>query len=184
MGNNKLIQKILQLDADLSSKMRLDQSNRWWKLAAFLAHSGDSWFWMLGLVLVWIFGNPYWHRISALMAVAVGGLALFVIAVKFTIRRQRPPGEWGAIYRNTDPHSFPSGHAARAGLLAVLAAGLGPLWFGLCVIFWAPLVSIARVKTGVHYLSDIIAGLVLGIIAGFIMLSINTWFVSTFPFFF
>lgn len=179
-----MISSLLQLDADLSAKLRMDQSNRWWKLAAFLAHSGDSWFWMLGLVFIWVFGNPFWHRVSALMAAAVSGLAIAVLAIKFTIRRQRPPGDWGAIYRNTDPHSFPSGHAARAGLLAVLAAGLGPIWFGLLVAFWAPLVSIARVKTGVHYLSDIIAGMLLGIAAGFVMLAITPWVVSTFPIFF
>ena len=47
-------------------------------------------------------------------------LAALVLAIKFLVRRQRPEGEWGAIYRNTDPHSFPSGHAARAVLLAGL----------------------------------------------------------------
>ncbi len=176
--------KLLQMDADLSSRLRLDQSNRWWKLAAFLAHSGDSWFWMLGLVFIWFFGDPFWHRVSALIAAAVGGLALFVFAIKFTVRRQRPPGDWGAIYRNTDPHSFPSGHAARAGLLAVLACGLGPLWFGILILLWSPLVSLARVMTGVHYLSDILAGIILGIAAGSVMLVISPWVVATFPFFF
>jgi undecaprenyl-diphosphatase len=128
--------------------------------------------------------DSFWHRVSVLMAAAVVALALFVLAIKFTIRRQRPPGDWGAIYRNTDPHSFPSGHAARAGLLAVLAFGLGPLWFGVLVVLWAPFVSIARVMTGVHYLSDVLAGLALGIAAGFVMLSITPWVIQTFAFFF
>jgi undecaprenyl-diphosphatase len=159
----------------------MSQNSRWWKLMAFLAHSGDSWFWMLGLFLIWLIGSPAWHRNVALLAAGVGGLALFVFALKFTIRRQRPPGDWGAIYRNTDPHSFPSGHAARAGLLAVMSLGLGPLWFGLTVLCWAPLVSMARVGTGVHYLSDIIAGILLGSAAGFVMLAISPWLIQTFP---
>lgn len=178
------MQRLLQMDADFSARLRLSQSSRWWKLAAFFAHSGDSWFWMLGLFLLWILGNADWHKIAALMAAGVAGLAVFVLAIKFTIRRQRPPGEWGAIYRNTDPHSFPSGHAARAGLLAVLAYGLGPLWFGIIVISWVPFVCLARVATGVHYLTDVIAGLILGIIIGFIMLAISPWIIQVFPIFF
>jgi undecaprenyl-diphosphatase len=179
-----LIQRLLQLDADLSAHLRLSQNSRWWKLTAFLAHSGDSWFWMLGLLCIWFLGNKEWHQKSALLAAAVAGLAILVIAIKFTIRRQRPPGDWGAIYRNTDPHSFPSGHAARAGLLAVMAAGLGPAWFGGLVLVWSPLVSLARVGTGVHYLSDIIAGLLLGIATGSIMLAISPWVMQTFSIFF
>lgn len=103
-----MIKKILQWDADLSSRLRMSQSSPWWKLIAFLAHSGDSWFWMIGLILLWLVGDQHWHNTGALMAAGVGGLAVFVLALKFTIKRQRPPGDWGAIYRNTDPHSFPS----------------------------------------------------------------------------
>ncbi len=179
-----MIKKILQWDADLSSRLRMSQSSPWWKLIAFLAHSGDSWFWMIGLILLWLVGNQHWHNTGALMAAGVGGLAVFVLALKFTIKRQRPPGDWGAIYRNTDPHSFPSGHAARAGLLAIMALGLGPLWFGILLLIWAPMVSIARVATGVHYLSDIIAGMLLGLIAGGVVLALTPWIMQTFYFVF
>lgn len=178
------MKRFLQLDADFSEKCRLSQTSPWWKLVAFLAHSGDSWFWLLGLFIIWLVGNEHWHNTAALMAAGVAGLAFVVLALKFTVRRQRPPGDWGAIYRNTDPHSFPSGHAARAGLLAVLSVGLAPLWFGIVVLLWAPLVSLARVGTGVHYLSDVIAGLIVGVIAGFFMLSITPWLIQTFSFFF
>ena len=92
--------------------------------------------------------------------------AVFVLAIKFTVRRRRPAGEWGDIYRKTDPHSFPSGHAARAALLATLALGMGPLWFGIILLIWAPLVILARVAMGVHYLSDVLVGASLGIAIG------------------
>ena len=91
--------------------------------------------------------------------------------VKFSVRRRRPAGEWGKIYRSTDPHSFPSGHAARAFMLAVLALGMGPLWFGLLLLLWSPLVSQARASMGVHYLSDIVAGMVFGLVLGGLVLS-------------
>jgi undecaprenyl-diphosphatase len=95
-----------------------------------------------------------------------------VVLLKFTIRRKRPEGEWGGIYRNTDPHSFPSGHAARTALFAVLGLILGPTWFGLVLLAWAPLVALARVAMGVHYLSDVLVGLAIGLVMGWVNLGL------------
>lgn len=177
------INKMLQWDVKLSKMMRLETGGSLgWKLAAFFAHSGDSWFWMAGLILLWLFTGGEWRFRAVILAGGVVGLAALVLAIKFTVKRQRPPGEWGAIYRNTDPHSFPSGHAARAAMLAVLAIGLGPAWFGWVVGLWAPLVSLARISTGMHYLSDVLAGIVLGIIAGLVLLQLAPWIAGLIPF--
>ena len=62
----------------------------------------------------------------------------------------------------TDPHSFPSGHAARCILIMVLSFGFTPTWLAMIISIWAILVSVARVGLGVHYLSDVIAGMILG----------------------
>jgi undecaprenyl-diphosphatase len=99
---------------------------------------------------------------TLLAAIAV--TAVVVLIIKFTVRRRRPEGEWGSIYRSTDPHSFPSGHAARAFMLAVVSLGLGPAWLGGLLAVWAPLVALARVAMGVHYLSDVLAGGILGLL--------------------
>jgi undecaprenyl-diphosphatase len=106
-----------------------------------------------------------WALIS-LVAVFIG--AAIVLAIKFTFKRRRPEGEMGQIYRKTDPHSFPSGHAVRSLMLGVIALGIAPAWLGILLIIWAPLVGIARVMIGVHYLSDVLAGWILGIIFGLI----------------
>ncbi len=98
--------------------------------------------------------------------------AVLVLALKFSVRRRRPDGQWGAIYRSTDPHSFPSGHAARAFLIAVLAVGLGPAWFGISALLWAPFVTLARVAMGVHYLSDVLAGVLVGLVMGLVILRV------------
>ena len=141
-------------------------------LAILFAHSGDSWFWLLGLALVGWFGSDYWKVRALVMAVCILVVAVIVMAIKFTVRRQRPEGEWGEIYRRTDPHSFPSGHAARAALLAVLALGMGPAWFGILLLVWAPVVILARVAMGVHYLTDVLAGAFFGVVTGFVALSL------------
>jgi len=165
------MQRYLELDARLSRQLRVAEKPgllRTWN--AFLAHSGDSWFLLLGLLVVWLLGTPYWRERAVIMAVAIVITALVVMAIKFTVRRSRPEGEWGSIYRSTDPHSFPSGHAARAAMLSVLALGIGPVWFAVVLLVWAPLVALARVAMGLHYLSDALAGVLIGVMIAVVFL--------------
>ena len=92
--------------------------------------------------------------------------ALFVQGLKFVIKRPRPDGEWGQIYRKSDPHSFPSGHTARATMLTMIVLLSGYPLFGLIMILWTFLVALSRIALGVHFLSDILVGSVIGIIFG------------------
>ncbi len=179
---------ILELDARLSDRLRVaEQPGLIRMLAVFFAHSGDSWFWGLGLILLWRLADSFWRQWAVALFAGIAVLAITVLVIKLIVRRRRPEGEWGGIYRNTDPHSFPSGHAARAFLIAVLASGLGPLWLALLLWVWAPLVSLARVAMGVHYVSDVVAGAVLGILIGLIGLqaapAFLTWIGNLLPMF-
>lgn len=177
--------KILEYDVKATQSLRIHEHQKWMRpIGTFFAHSGDSWFILLALLLTWFFTKGTWHRISALLTGAVVFLAIIVLAIKFLIRRQRPEGTWGAIYRNSDPHSFPSGHAARTMMLATLMFLIGPTWLGAVLVVWSLLVCLARVGMGVHYLSDVAAGIVLGVVYTFGFFALVPWFLSTFPFFF
>lgn len=168
------LKPLLELDARLSARMRVaERPGLIRTLAALLAHSGDSWFWWAGLALLWWRGDAFWRPWALTVLLAIVILAVIVLIVKFSIRRRRPEGEWGKFYRNTDPHSFPSGHAARAMLIAVLAIGMGPWWLAILLCLWMPLVSLARVAMGVHYLSDVVAGTMLGLAAGVVVLLVR-----------
>ena len=166
-----MLKRIQDLDERFArSTARYEQPSFIRSLAAVLAHSGDSWFWVIGLGVLWWFGEDYWKQLAVMMLVGILATAVVVMVIKFTVRRSRPQGEWGRIYRSTDPHSFPSGHAARSAMLAVVVLGSGPLWLGLSMAIWAPLVGLARTIMGVHYASDILAGMVLGVIMGVLVL--------------
>jgi undecaprenyl-diphosphatase len=168
-----------ELDDRLSIQLRVaERPGIRRNLAILLAHSGDSWFWLIGLGLVWWLGRDFWRERVLGLLVGILLTAALVMLVKFTVRRRRPEGEWGKIYRSTDPHSFPSGHAARAVMLAVMAVGLGPAWFAVLLCAWAPLVVLARVAMGLHYLSDVLAGALFGLVMGGIILSL----LPAFPF--
>jgi undecaprenyl-diphosphatase len=167
------LNSILDLDARLSNQMRVaEKPGALRAIAVFFAHSGDSWFWAIGLFSVWISGDSFWKRWAVVQFAGICLLVIVVMLIKLQVRRKRPEGEWGQIYRYTDPHSFPSGHAARAFLIATIASGLGPAGLAIALWIWAPLVAFARVAMGVHYLSDVLAGAILGIVVALISLQI------------
>lgn len=172
------MEQLLTLDAQISQKLRVaEREGPLRRIAQFIGHTGDSWYWGVLLLSVILFAPPvykYWATVS-LIAVVIG--AALVLTIKFTFKRSRPAGEMGMIYRKTDPHSFPSGHAVRSMMLGVIALGIAPTWLGILLIIWAPLVGIARVMIGVHYLSDVVAGWILGIIFGLITI----WIAGMFP---
>ena len=177
------LKTLLEKDAEYTQKLRIaEEPGPLRTLAAFFAHSGDSWFWGVGLVILWWFGNAFWKQWAAVMLGGLTIMAAIVLTLKFAIRRKRPDGDWGDIYRSTDPHSFPSGHATRAFFLGTLGVFLGPPWAAVLLVILAPLVALGRVAMGVHYLSDILAGMFLGILGGIIghaiYPTIYGWFVS------
>ena len=166
--------RLLELDRRWSQALRVaEKPGPLHVVAAILAHSGDSWFWGLGLAGLWLIdpagtAEPLgdWRAWSLRISLGILGLAVLVLPIKYFVRRRRPEGEWGAIYRTADPHSFPSGHAARAALLLTLITAWGPAWLRPALWLWAPAMSLARVGLGLHYLSDLAGGLVLGVVAG------------------
>jgi membrane-associated phospholipid phosphatase len=161
------LSNLLETDARLSARLALvDRPGAWRTLASVLAHSGDSPLWVAGLGLLWWLGDAAWKHaaLAALIGVLVTAGVVFVL--KFAIRRPRPPGEWGAMYRRLDAHSFPSGHAARMAMLAVVALAFAPPGWAALLVVWAVLVMLARVAMQVHYLSDVAGGALVGIVTG------------------
>ena len=156
-------EKIRSIDASLTTPLILPQSPRAARLVALgFAHSGDMPIWIALLAAAWLLGDDSW-KVRALVTFA--GLALVevvVIGIKMIVRRRRPVGTDGMIYRKTDPFSFPSGHAARAVLLSLLAFRMGPLPAFIVIIAWSPVMVISRIAIGIHYALDVVAGAALG----------------------
>jgi membrane-associated phospholipid phosphatase len=64
--------------------------------------------------------------------------------------------------------SFPSGHAAVSFCLAFVAGNFFPGWRRFLYLL-AIAIGFARVMTGIHFVSDVIAGAVLGLVLGKIL---------------
>lgn len=180
---SELLRKLTDFDERVSASLRImPQEGPLFRTAAFIAHTGDSWFWCGPLFVLWLFASGERERTLAYWGGSIALTACFVFVLKRLIARTRPEGEWGNVYRKTDPYSFPSGHAVRAGVILVLAfhSFHQPLLlFTFCL--WAVLMMLSRVATGVHYLLDILAGFVLGLLTGWGWVSIQPWVFNTFP---
>jgi undecaprenyl-diphosphatase len=106
------------------------------------------------------------RRWAALIAFAVTEslTPLAVNVVKAIVDRPRPP----AATLTAAASSFPSGHAAYAATTAVavlLLFDLGrlrPLWVGVAVVVVA-LMAWSRTYLQVHWLSDVVGGVLLGL---------------------
>ena len=134
--------------------------------ARFLAHSGDSIVCYAIFFLLYAAAPPFWKVYALRLLLLITLNAFPVVFLKYTFKRERPQGKWGAIYRRTDPHAFPSGHAARTFLIATVSLLSAPIWLGAVLLLWAVCVTIARVGLALHFASDVILGALLGSLIG------------------
>jgi undecaprenyl-diphosphatase len=94
---------------------------------------------------------------------AVSHVAVQVL--KRTVARQRPcdpNGQPLALVDLPDPFSFPSGHAAAATALAATVSLHYPV-LSPVVLPLATLVAASRVTLRVHHVSDVLAGVLVGL---------------------
>jgi membrane-associated phospholipid phosphatase len=108
------------------------------------------------------FRRQWWHL--AAFAAAVLLSEILIGPVKAAYDRARPPGSLVA----TSGASFPSGHAIAtsvtvfAAVIALVPAGRRRVAWGLAAAGFALLMGLSRAYLGAHWLSDAIAGLLLG----------------------
>jgi undecaprenyl-diphosphatase len=112
---------------------------------------------VLGAVALWLLWRRLW-RLAAFVVVTGIGSSLLYTAVKAAVNRPRPLVNHPLVH--LPGASFPSGHAqaAMTGYLVLLLVFLpvvSPRWRRLAVAF-------SRVALAAHYVSDVVAGVVLG----------------------
>jgi len=126
----------------------------------------------LATVGLWFLARPYgptrWKRASAsaLVAAAVALLANQVISHLW--ERPRPFTTHPALThvlggRTTDP-SFPSDHAAAAFAIAFAVLAFSR-WGGALFLAGAALIGLSRIALGMHYPSDVLGGMLVGLAA-------------------
>ncbi len=135
------------------------------KVSRWISRLGDGVYYLIfGLALLWL--EPV-HSKAFFQCALLGfafELPLYLI-LKNSIKRQRPNDviqEFVAYLVPSDKFSFPSGHTAAAFVMATMITCFYPP-YSLLAYFIAAMIGSSRVLLGVHFPTDILAGMVLGL---------------------
>jgi membrane-associated phospholipid phosphatase len=136
-------------------------------LVAALSWKGVTW-WILAAVF-WAGGR---RRLAAQFVLALFTGTLAIIALKGVVSRPRP--DLYAAQQLNIPmpellptlHSFPSGHTLLAAAIMVVLVSRYRGWRAWSAVVFVGLVGVARVYQGMHWPTDIIGSVILGMVAG------------------
>ena len=129
------------------------------------------------LLVYLLFYTQITGRISSYYSVRK---AFFVPAVSFVIltlvrawiNRPRPYETFEippVIKKDTRGNSFPSRHVFSAGIIAMTFLLMSPWWWiGLLFLGVSIVLAVVRVVSGVHYISDVVAGFCAAVVAAVI----------------
>lgn len=161
--------RLVSIDHALLLAVRRLESDAVTRLMRMLTRFGDTSTWVIvGLALIAAGGTGL--RYGALL----GAGAFLAVAISQVLKRiccrARPDcgiGGFAALVENPDAFSFPSGHTAAAFGIAVALAGEGD-WLGGLALSLASGIAVSRVYLGAHYPLDVAAGVVVGVVSGFL----------------
>jgi len=162
-----------RLELKLSSYMQISETPGIKRYSALIiGHSGDSWIWIIGLSLIWLFGKDSLNATACTMIISIFITTVVTFIIKSVVQRERPAGKRGYLYRKTDPFSFPSGHAARGAAITTVSLWICPLWITLLLAVWTSLLCLTRVVLKIHYVSDMLAGIGVGAAVALLVLQL------------
>jgi len=133
-------------------------------------------FFLIFILLAFLFGkfSKYWKMVLQALAAAVLSRFVFVNIIHFLLPRPRPfvDNAVNLLVERTNDPSFPSGHAAFYFAIATVvfyySKDAGALFF-----FLGAILCLARVFVGIHWPSDILAGLLVAMFSGWLVMKIS-----------
>ena len=157
--DNKVVDRITALDCAFMDKLMI--------MATYAGTGGFIWF--VALVLPFLLSDMY-RRAGVILMLALGiNYLVGEIIIKNSVGRERPstllPEDEMKITKPKG-HSFPSGHSASSFCAATVMVICCPPAVWIPSLAVACVIAFSRIYLRVHYLSDVIGGVALGVIDG------------------
>lgn len=110
---------------------------------------------------------------NVIRAVLVPGISFVLLSLfRKVINRPRPYETFdvpSVIKKDTKGKSFPSRHVFSATIIAMTFLFMSPwTWLGVVFLGVSILLAIVRVISGVHFISDVGVGFIVGVLAAFL----------------
>jgi len=140
------------------------------KIMVFFTRLGDFGIVWIAIAFFLLMMREHRRDGMLLMYVLIGTALVNNLVVKPLIAKIRPcniNGGVNLLLRRPLDYSFPSGHTSSSFAAAVVLCTLGPL-IGLVSFSIAFLIAFSRLYLYVHYPSDILGGVILGLMCGMI----------------
>jgi undecaprenyl-diphosphatase len=139
----------------------------------WLTVSADGYLYVLPALAILIFDLQHARQIFTVIFMAFGLELSIQKAVKNLVKRERPCADAGirCLVSPPDKFSFPSGHTAGAFLIAAVLPAFYPVSW-LALFSWATAVGFSRIYNGVHFLSDVVSGAVLGVLSAHVAMAV------------
>jgi len=162
---------ILRRDYSLMQRANNWAAPRWVQLFVVAAsRGGDGWLWYaMGLVILLFGGLERFAALGASGLAAVLSIVVFIWMKRFTGRRrpcQIQPHRWATLLP-PDQFSFPSGHTMTAFAVSISLMLFYPSLVAV-LMFCAFSIAASRILLGMHFLSDVMAGAVIGTALGYV----------------
>lgn len=142
-------------------------------VVSYAGEAGAIWI-LLGIALLF-FRKTRAAGVTLLAALAIYGL-VGELGLKHLIARPRPfLINTDAIVNGHAPssYSFPSGHSGTSfAAVTVLFAMIKKKWVGALALVLASVIAFSRLYNYVHYPSDVLCGILLGVLTGLIVVFI------------
>ncbi len=140
-------------------------------------------------IAMFVAGLSTHDRKLQIKSVETGGAILFSSAlsysIKFSVKRTRPYDTYPDLIlkkSHGSSFSFPSGHTTTAFATATSLSLAFPKWYVIIPSYtYAGIVAYSRMHLGMHYPSDLLAGIIIGIGTSFLTFQADKWLNKNYP---